>query len=207
MWRTLSAVRSAGLGCSRACLTRSFSTTHAWRTHYETLGLEKTATPKEIKAAYFDLSKKHHPDLNPDDPNSQELFVKITEAYSVLGNKDLKETYDQSIAPRPTQEMVYRKHWQEPGKRPINNEWELYERVQKRKKVDQREKYIVAGLILATTLTISGIMVYVKMGLLSGKWKKDQNKMAMEEFHKNQQKYFLARASGGSGIPRSKVDK
>lgn len=51
---------------------------------YLVLGVSPGATEKEIKKAYRDLSKKHHPDVN--EGKSSEEFVKITEAYEMLSN-------------------------------------------------------------------------------------------------------------------------
>ncbi|MGE3278603.1 MAG: molecular chaperone DnaJ [Candidatus Altimarinota bacterium] len=65
------------------------------RDPYEVLGVSKTATDDEIKKAYRQLSKKHHPDLNRDDPKAEEKFKEINAAYEVLGDKQKRAQYDQ----------------------------------------------------------------------------------------------------------------
>ena len=65
-------------------------------TYYSILGITKEATDKEIKKAYRDLSKKYHPDKNPD---GEDMFKKITEAYSVLSDPIKKQNYDISGNP------------------------------------------------------------------------------------------------------------
>ncbi|KAL9042196.1 MAG: hypothetical protein Q9180_000776 [Flavoplaca navasiana] len=62
--------------------------------HYETLNLRPGAPPAEVKQQFYALSKHHHPDRNPDDPHAAERFVKISEAYAVLGNPSKRERYD-----------------------------------------------------------------------------------------------------------------
>ena len=57
---------------------------HAYPDYHKTLGLPLTATKKEIKSAYFELAKKHHPDANPDDPNAKIRFQEISDAYEAL---------------------------------------------------------------------------------------------------------------------------
>lgn len=65
------------------------------RDYYEVLGINRNATADEIKSAFRKLSKKYHPDLNPDDPTAEEKFKEINEAYQVLSNSEKKARYDQ----------------------------------------------------------------------------------------------------------------
>ena len=58
--------------------------------HYDTLGVGKSASPEEIKAAYRKLAMKHHPDRGGD----QKQFQQITEAYETLSDPDKKAFYD-----------------------------------------------------------------------------------------------------------------
>uniref|UniRef100_A0A8W8HPU3 J domain-containing protein n=1 Tax=Magallana gigas TaxID=29159 RepID=A0A8W8HPU3_MAGGI len=67
------------------------------KTHYQTLGVPRTASVKEIKAAYIELCKKHHPDANPNDPQAQQRFVKLQEAYNVLSSPVERACYDVKI--------------------------------------------------------------------------------------------------------------
>jgi DnaJ-class molecular chaperone len=63
--------------------------------YYKILGLEKTATPEEIKKSYRKLSLKYHPDKPTGDA---EEFKKINEAYTTLGDLERKEIYDMKEA-------------------------------------------------------------------------------------------------------------
>lgn len=62
--------------------------------YYEMLGVPQSATPDEIKRAYYILARKLHPDKNPDDPVANEKFQALSEAYQVLGNEELRKRYD-----------------------------------------------------------------------------------------------------------------
>jgi len=63
--------------------------------YYKILGLDKSATPKEIKAAYRKLARKYHPDLNPNDTDAKKNFQQINEANEVLSDPEKRKKYDQ----------------------------------------------------------------------------------------------------------------
>jgi curved DNA-binding protein len=65
-----------------------------FKDYYSTLGVAKTASQKEIKAAYRKLARKHHPDVNQD-KSSEGRFKEINEAYEVLGDPDKRKKYDE----------------------------------------------------------------------------------------------------------------
>lgn len=67
------------------------------QTHYEILGLKQTCGVKEIREAFLNLSKKIHPDLNPDDPSCHQSFLKLNEAYTVLIKPEKRQIYDASL--------------------------------------------------------------------------------------------------------------
>jgi molecular chaperone DnaJ len=68
----------------------------AKRDYYDILGVSRQATPDELKAAYKNLAKKHHPDLNPGDKRAEERFKEISEAYAVLSDTGKRRQYDLS---------------------------------------------------------------------------------------------------------------
>jgi curved DNA-binding protein len=63
--------------------------------YYKILGVDKTATLKEIKSAYRQLARKYHPDLNPNDTNAKKNFQQINEANEVLSDPEKRKKYDQ----------------------------------------------------------------------------------------------------------------
>jgi molecular chaperone DnaJ len=65
------------------------------RDYYDVLGVNRDASEEEIKKAYRKLAMKHHPDRNPDNPKSEELFKVAKEAYEVLSDAGKRGAYDQ----------------------------------------------------------------------------------------------------------------
>ncbi len=84
------------------------------RDHYEVLGVKKRASIDEIKRAYRTLSKKYHPDRNPNNPSAEAMFKEVQNAYSVLNDPKKRAQYDDygdvgvgEWQTRPTGEKVY----------------------------------------------------------------------------------------------------
>ena len=63
--------------------------------YYKILGIEKSATPKDIKNAYRKLARKFHPDLNPNDTDAKKNFQQINEANEVLSDPEKRKKYDE----------------------------------------------------------------------------------------------------------------
>jgi molecular chaperone DnaJ len=70
--------------------------------YYKTLGVEKKATPDEIKKAYRKLARQYHPDANPDDKNAEARFKEISQAHDVLGDPEKRKQYDSGSGPFAT---------------------------------------------------------------------------------------------------------
>ena len=63
------------------------------RDYYDILGVSRNASNDEIRKAYKRLAKKYHPDISTD-PNAEEKFKEVQEAYSVLSDKQKRQAYD-----------------------------------------------------------------------------------------------------------------
>ena len=64
-----------------------------FKDYYSVLGVESGADEKAIKAAYRRLARKYHPDVSKE-PNAEENFKSVSEAYEVLGNAERRAQYD-----------------------------------------------------------------------------------------------------------------
>lgn len=65
------------------------------RDYYAVLGVDKTASDKDVQRAYRKLARRYHPDSNPDDPTAESRFKEISEAYSILSDPKQRREYDE----------------------------------------------------------------------------------------------------------------
>src|SRR6266545_7773414 len=65
-----------------------------YKDYYKILGVDRKASEEDIRKAYRDLAKKHHPDRNPNDKQAEERFKEINEAYQVLSDTTKRTHYD-----------------------------------------------------------------------------------------------------------------
>jgi DnaJ-class molecular chaperone len=66
-----------------------------YKDYYNTLGVQRTASEKEIKSAFRKMARKYHPDVNPDNREAEARFKEVSEAYEVLSDPDKRKKYDQ----------------------------------------------------------------------------------------------------------------
>ncbi|XP_063046515.1 dnaJ homolog subfamily C member 4 [Engraulis encrasicolus] len=81
-------IKTAKLLSTQAAINRSSSN------YYDLLGVKPDASVDEIKTAFFDKSKKVHPDSDPSNPSLHGQFVQLNEAYRVLSREGSRKEYD-----------------------------------------------------------------------------------------------------------------
>ncbi len=67
----------------------------AKRDYYEILGVKRGATEQDLKTAFRNLAKQHHPDRNPGDKDAERKFKELNEAYQMLSDAQKRAAYDQ----------------------------------------------------------------------------------------------------------------
>ena len=65
-----------------------------YRDYYANLGIARGASQADIKKAYRQLARQHHPDVNKADAGAEKRFKEVSEAYAVLGDEDKRKAYD-----------------------------------------------------------------------------------------------------------------
>jgi DnaJ-class molecular chaperone len=86
--------RGLSLDQASAALRIFFIVEAAVKDPYETLGVERNASPDDIQKAYRRLAKKLHPDLNPGNKEAEERFKEVSVAYGLLSDVDKRARYD-----------------------------------------------------------------------------------------------------------------
>jgi curved DNA-binding protein len=66
-----------------------------FKDYYQSLGVDRTATPEQIKQAFRKLARVHHPDVAKNKAAGEAKFKEINEAYEVLGDPDKRRRYDE----------------------------------------------------------------------------------------------------------------
>lgn len=87
-----------------------------YKDYYQILGIERSASPEEIKQAYRKLAMQYHPDRNPGNKAAEEKFKEINEAHQVLSDAQKRARYDQ-LGRSYSQ-------WQQAGGAPGGFNWE-----------------------------------------------------------------------------------
>jgi hypothetical protein len=79
------------------------------KTHYEILGVKKTATQDQIRSAYRQLVLRYHPDRSSD-PRATEIFIRVNEAYECLSDPARRRSYDalQELEVKPSEPQQVR---------------------------------------------------------------------------------------------------
>ena len=67
------------------------------KNYYEILGVDRNATPDQIKSAYRKLAKQYHPDFHPNDAEAAEKFKEINEANETLSDENKRKQYDYEL--------------------------------------------------------------------------------------------------------------
>jgi curved DNA-binding protein len=75
-----------------------------YKDYYGVMGVERKATPEEIKSAYRKLARKYHPDVSKE-PGAEEKFKEIGEAYETLKDPQKRAAYDQLGSHSPGQDF------------------------------------------------------------------------------------------------------
>src|SRR5215470_10665708 len=75
-----------------------------YKDYYAVMGVERSATPEGIKAAYRKLARKYHPDVSKE-PDAEEKFKEVQEAYETLKDPEKRAAFDQLGSFQPGQDF------------------------------------------------------------------------------------------------------
>ena len=83
-----------------------------YKDYYQALGIERSASLAEVKQAYRKLAHLYHPDVSKD-PQGEEKFKEVAEAYATLKNKEKREEYDKLGQQTAGQNFTPPPEWQQ----------------------------------------------------------------------------------------------
>jgi curved DNA-binding protein len=81
-----------------------------YKDYYSILGVERNAGAEDIKKTYRKLARKYHPDVSKE-PNAEEKFKEVSEAYETLSNPEKRAAYDQLGSYQPGQDFQPPPNW------------------------------------------------------------------------------------------------
>jgi curved DNA-binding protein CbpA len=93
-------------------------------TYYELLGISRSATPEEIRAAFRKLAMQWHPDRNPNNPEAEERFKEISEANNILSDENKRKLYDRALS---TETPGYSSFQRSPGPKENTSRENIYD--------------------------------------------------------------------------------
>lgn len=117
---------------------------------YQVLGVDRNATPAQIKAAFKRMAKVYHPDRNPGDPQAEERFKIINEAYHTLTDPIKKSRYDSRFY-WVSEESNYA-YWQDVRRK----RYEQWRKTQDSRYRIDRNYFKIQGLAFLVFLIIAG---------------------------------------------------
>lgn len=142
--------------------------------HYTILGVTKTASDSEIKAAFRKLAKIYHPDKNPNNPNASSVFQQVVKAYNILINPHARRRYDESYFGTSTQSNTQRQPQSKTQKQWTFTEEDLKRREYYKNYYKHAEKTVAKPtpkptysdykyILFATPLAVGLLMLVVSM--------------------------------------------
>ena len=120
---------------------------------YEILGVSQSANSAQIKAAYKKLAMQYHPDHNPGNPQAEEMFKAINEAYHVLSDPLKKSRYDSRFYVNITPPSYAEARWQATQR----EQFVRWQQAQKKRYVFDGHYFKIQGLAFLVFLVMSGI--------------------------------------------------
>ena len=120
--------------------------------YYEILGLNQAADSTQIRTAYKRLAMQYHPDRNPGNPQAEEMFKSINEAYHILSDSLKKSRYDSRFNAQTTTNYT-ETYWREAQRQ----QYARWQQSQKKRYVFDAHYFKIQGLAFLVFIVMSGI--------------------------------------------------